>query len=128
VTVIELGRQVMGRVVPGGIAAEIATRHQDAGVDLRCATGVAEVRLATDGTLVLDLTDGDSLVCDLTVAGIGDVPDTALAEKAGLAVGNGIPVDTYLATSDPDVFAAVDCCSVSLSAIRRRGHRPGGMA
>ena len=39
------------------------------------------------------------------------MPETALAEKAGLDVDNGIKVDEHLATSDPHVFAAGDCCS-----------------
>jgi 3-phenylpropionate/trans-cinnamate dioxygenase ferredoxin reductase subunit len=46
---------------------------------------------------------------DLVVAGIGVVPNLELAREAGLEVGNGIVVDQYLRTSDPDVFAIGDC-------------------
>jgi 3-phenylpropionate/trans-cinnamate dioxygenase ferredoxin reductase subunit len=42
---------------------------------------------------------------------VGAVPETALAEKAGLAVDDGVRVDDRLRTSDPDIFAAGDCCS-----------------
>ena len=45
------------------------------------------------------------------VIGIGAVPNTELAAAAGLAVENGIAVDATLATSDPRLFAAGDCCS-----------------
>ncbi|BAS17163.1 anthranilate 1,2-dioxygenase system ferredoxin--NAD(+) reductase component [Arthrobacter sp. Hiyo8] len=39
---------------------------------------------------------------------VGVVPDTALAEAAGLEIRNGIVVDASLRTSSPDVFAAGD--------------------
>jgi 3-phenylpropionate/trans-cinnamate dioxygenase ferredoxin reductase subunit len=48
---------------------------------------------------------------DLVVVGIGALPNTELAVAAGLAIDNGIAVDATLATSDPDIFAAGDCCS-----------------
>ena len=48
---------------------------------------------------------------DFVLAGIGIVPNCELAEAAGLACDNGISVDEYGATSDPDIFAAGDCTS-----------------
>jgi 3-phenylpropionate/trans-cinnamate dioxygenase ferredoxin reductase subunit len=43
------------------------------------------------------------------LAGIGAAPNDGLARRAGLAVDDGILVDSLLATSDPSVFAAGDC-------------------
>jgi 3-phenylpropionate/trans-cinnamate dioxygenase ferredoxin reductase subunit len=48
---------------------------------------------------------------DFALAGIGIVPNCELAEAAGLVCDNGISVDEYGATSDPDIFAAGDCTS-----------------
>jgi 3-phenylpropionate/trans-cinnamate dioxygenase ferredoxin reductase subunit len=62
----------------------------------------------------LGLADGSELTADLLVVGIGAVPVTGLAESAGLAIENGIAVDRYLRTSDPDILAAGDCCSFPL--------------
>ncbi len=45
------------------------------------------------------------------MAGIGAVPETALAQAAGLRCQNGIVVDAQLRTSDPAIFAAGDCCA-----------------
>jgi 3-phenylpropionate/trans-cinnamate dioxygenase ferredoxin reductase subunit len=42
------------------------------------------------------------------VAGIGAVPNSQLAERAGLEVSDGIVTSASLATSDPDIFAAGD--------------------
>jgi 3-phenylpropionate/trans-cinnamate dioxygenase ferredoxin reductase subunit len=54
------------------------------------------------------LTDRGPIPADVIVVGVGAVPDTALAEAAGLAVDNGILTDVHLATSAPDIFAAGD--------------------
>ncbi|RUW83001.1 ferredoxin reductase, partial [Mesorhizobium sp. M8A.F.Ca.ET.059.01.1.1] len=43
------------------------------------------------------------------------VPVTELAAEAGLAIENGIAVDAELRSSDPDIFAAGDCCSFPLA-------------
>lgn len=56
----------------------------------------------------LKLESGDMLDADLVVLGIGVKPNTQLAEAAGLKVSNGIEVDIYLRTSDPNIFAAGD--------------------
>ncbi|WP_413803711.1 NAD(P)/FAD-dependent oxidoreductase [Streptomyces iranensis] len=110
VTVVELAPRLMSRGTTPQIAAVVAARHERAGVDVRCGTGVARLE-RRDGATLLELTTGETLLCDTVVAGIGAVPETTLAQKAGLAVDNGVRVDTRLTTSDPDVFAAGDCCS-----------------
>jgi 3-phenylpropionate/trans-cinnamate dioxygenase ferredoxin reductase component len=46
--------------------------------------------------------------CDFAVVGIGVVPRVALAEQAGIEVGNGVVVSEGLLTSAPNVFAAGD--------------------
>jgi len=110
VTVVELAPQLMSRGATAQIASAVAARHEQAGVDVRCGTGVVRMD-RRDEAMLLELTTGETLVCDTVVAGIGAMPETALAQKAGLAVDNGVRVDTRLTTSDPDVFAAGDCCS-----------------
>ena len=109
VTVLELGERLMGRAVPARVATAVAARHVAAGVDVRCGaavTGLAE----RPGGIVIGLADGTSVEVDVVVAGVGAVPHTELAERAGLAVDDGILVDATLATSTSDAFAAGDCC------------------
>jgi NADPH-dependent 2,4-dienoyl-CoA reductase/sulfur reductase-like enzyme len=59
------------------------------------------------------LADGTNLKADMVILGIGSVPNIELAEKAGLQIDprNGIIVDAYLRTNDPDIFACGDCAS-----------------
>jgi 3-phenylpropionate/trans-cinnamate dioxygenase ferredoxin reductase component len=54
---------------------------------------------------------GREIECEMVVVGAGVHPETMLAEKAGLAVENGIVCDATLQTSVPGVFAAGDVCS-----------------
>jgi 3-phenylpropionate/trans-cinnamate dioxygenase ferredoxin reductase subunit len=55
--------------------------------------------------------DGTEIPADLVVVGVGVAPRTQLAEAAGLAVDNGVVVDSALRASAPDVFAAGDIAS-----------------
>ena len=48
---------------------------------------------------------------DLVLVAIGVVPNTGLAAAAGLEVGNGIVVDSLLATADPAISAMGDCAA-----------------
>ncbi|HEV2087784.1 MAG TPA: FAD-dependent oxidoreductase [Cryptosporangiaceae bacterium] len=95
--------RVLGDEV-GPIFAEV---HEAHGVQFRF--GVLPTRVGPD-TVTLD--DGTELPADVVVAGIGAAPATALAESGGLAVHEGILVDSALRTSDPDVYAAGDVADI----------------
>ncbi len=65
-----------------------------------------------DGRVKAVITEsGKQLECDAVVVGAGVRPDTMLAEKAGLAVENGITCDSRLQTSVEGIYAAGDVCS-----------------
>ncbi|MFH1845975.1 MAG: FAD-dependent oxidoreductase [Candidatus Omnitrophota bacterium] len=55
--------------------------------------------------------NGEELEVDSVILGIGALPNTKLAENAGLDLGrgNGIWVDEYMRTVDQDIFAVGDC-------------------
>jgi len=110
VTVLEAAPRLLGRAVPAEVASVLHARHLNAGVDIRCGVTVTDLT-EVGGIATVVLADGSSIDTDALVVGIGAIPDTDVAEKSRLQVDNGIRVDRYLATSDPDVFAAGDCCS-----------------
>jgi 3-phenylpropionate/trans-cinnamate dioxygenase ferredoxin reductase component len=109
VTVMELGQHVMARAVPTSVAALVENRHRAEGVDLRLEVGVEAISRTKNGGYQLTLTDSSQVVADVVVAGIGAIPETALAAACGLSVDNGIVADQYLRTSDAAIFAAGDC-------------------
>ena len=108
VTVVEALPRVLARVTAPEISAFYERVHRGHGVDLRTGVGVHALEGNGDAcTLVL--TDGTRLAADLVVIGVGLIPNTELAEAAGIEVSNGIVVDRYAVTSDPDIVAAGDC-------------------
>lgn len=109
VTVIEALPRLLTRGVPEEIATRLAARHAAAGVRLLFGQGVS----AIDAEGVA-LADGGAVRAETIVVGIGAAPETRLAAGAGLAIENGVKVDAWLRTSDPDIFAAGDCCSFPL--------------
>ncbi len=110
VTVLEVAPRLLGRIVPAEIATVIEQRHRDAGVDVRCSIGLEQI-IGGDGQIQVTLTGGEVISAQVLVVGVGAVPDTALAEQAGLEIENGIRVNARLQTSDPRIFAAGDCAS-----------------
>ena len=114
VTVIEGLPRVLQRGVPEEIATVIVEQHHARGVDIRCATAITALEESPDSVLV-HLADGTALKVDAVLVGIGAIPNTALAEAAGLQLDNGIAVNERLETSAPDIYAAGDCCSFPLS-------------
>lgn len=113
VVLIEGLTRILSRGVPAEIATIVAERHRAEGVDLRCDTKIDRIKADERGVRIL-LANRQSIDADFLVVGIGALPNTELAEAAGLIVDNGIAVDATLRTSDPDIFAAGDCCSYPL--------------
>ncbi len=109
VTVVEALDRLMARAVSPFVSAYYAQLHRSHGVEVLLDTAVTAIEAGLDGELTVALGDGAKLPADMVVVGIGSVPNTALAEAAGLRCSNGIVVDEYARTSDPDIVAAGDC-------------------
>lgn len=110
VTIVELAPRLLTRGVPPEIAAAVAERHRAAGVEIRLGAALEAIE-GDEGNQTVVLADGSRIGCDGVVAGIGAVPETDLASRAGLEIDNGIKADARLRTSDPDIYACGDCCS-----------------
>ncbi len=57
---------------------------------------------------------------DAVVAGIGIEPNIELAESIGLTTDNGVVVDEFLRTSNPDIYAAGDVAAFYNPALGKR--------
>jgi 3-phenylpropionate/trans-cinnamate dioxygenase ferredoxin reductase subunit len=108
VTLIEAMPRVLARVTTPDLSAFYERVHRKHGVDIRTGVGVHEFEGDPKVHTVV-LTDGTRLPADLVIVGIGLVPNTELAEAAGLPVSNGIVVDQFTRTADPNIYAIGDC-------------------
>lgn len=110
VVLVEMAPRILQRVASKETSDYFRALHGRHGVDIR--EGVGLERLLGDGQVTgARLSDGIELAVDMVIVGVGIVPDTALAEAAGLAIDNGIAVDAQGRTSDPAIWAAGDCAS-----------------
>lgn len=104
VTVLEMAERVMARCVPSVIGARIEGWHRAAGVQLRLACPVRDVKAEPDCLRIV--TDRDEIEVDVLLVAIGAVPNTELAREASVAVQDGILADECGRTSVPSIFAA----------------------
>ncbi|MGV1897483.1 pyridine nucleotide-disulfide oxidoreductase [Agrobacterium vitis] len=109
VTVIEMADRILARVAAKETADFIRAVHQGHGVMIRENMGLKRLLGKNDIVTAAELSDGSRLDVDLVIVGIGATANDGLARNAGLNVQNGIIVDGYARTSDPDIFAAGDC-------------------
>lgn len=109
VTVLESAPRVLVRVTAPEMSAFYERVHREAGVDVRTGAAIERLELQEGRVAAVVLGDGSRIDADLLVVGIGLVPNVGLARDAGLEVGDGIVVDAYGCTSDPDILSIGDC-------------------
>ncbi len=119
VTVIEVLDSLLARVMSPAMGEYFACLHRGHGVELRLGTGVTG--LDGDGRIErVRLGDDTVVAADAVVIAVGVVPATELAKTAGLAIGDGIAVDEFARTSDPNIFAAGDATEHPNPTVGRR--------
>jgi len=98
---------VGGASYPHALAEQLSETYAARGVQLRPATRVTGGTADAKG-VHLTLDDGSTLDVDGVAVGLGITPATTLASEAGLTVTDGVEVDAFGRTEDPDVYAAGD--------------------
>lgn len=113
VTALEAQDRVLARVTSPEMSDFFSELHQTAGLDLRTGCQITALRADGQGSYIASVTDQHQgeyeLPFDCAIVGIGVLPNTELAQAAGLDCDNGVLVDEFTATSDPDIFAVGDC-------------------
>lgn len=111
VTLVEMAERILQRVAAPETSDYFRALHRSKGVDIREGIGLDHLT-GKDGTVTgAVLSDGSSIDVDFVLVGVGILPNTQLAEAAGLALENGIKTDEFGRTSDPHIWAAGDCAS-----------------
>ena len=107
VHVLEMEERLLPRVTTPEMSAYYHQLHEGRGVNIHTSTGVTG--FAGDGKVKEVICGDQRFPADIVIVGIGIIPNTELAEAAGIHCDNGIVVDDHCRTSDPHVYAAGDC-------------------
>lgn len=107
--VLERAPRLLARSASADVAEFFRRYHEDRGVLVHLGVEVLAFVGAEGRVAGVQLADGSVERCDLVLVGVGALPNTAIAEAAGLKCNRGIVVDESSRTSDPHVYAIGDC-------------------
>lgn len=112
---------LLGRIFPKDIGNFLNEEFSRRGIEIFAEHFVDQVVKTAQGYQIRT-TNGATFDVDVVVAGLGIIPNTQLAENAGLEVSNGIHVNEFLQTSDPNIYAAGDIANIYCEplGVRRR--------
>src|SRR5690348_10761172 len=101
------------RLFPADLSASVTDYYREQGVEVLAGEMVA----SASGDRV-ETASGRTIEADAVVAGLGVIPDTELAEAAGLEIDDGIVVDEYgRVPGHENVFAAGDVARFPVRAL-----------
>jgi len=107
-TIVQLTDSLLNTVEPD-MSRLIEQHLREKGVEVRTSERV----LALEGKTAVQrvVTDKGVIPADLVIVAVGVVPNSRLAEEAGIALGvlKAIKVYSFMETSVPDIYAAGDC-------------------
>jgi NADPH-dependent 2,4-dienoyl-CoA reductase/sulfur reductase-like enzyme len=108
VTVLEAADSPLARVLGPEVGEALGRLHAEHGVTLRCGVEVVGFEAdATQRVTAVLLGNGDRLVADAVVIGIGARPATHWLASSGLPTADGVECDRYCRAA-PGVWAAGD--------------------
>lgn len=119
VTLIFPGHDICDRLFPRELARYVSGIYKEKGVELMPGEKVVASE-AHGNQHALKTTSEKAIVVDAVVAGIGIEPNIELAESIGLTTENGVIVDEFLRTKEPDIYAAGDVAAFYSPALKKR--------
>jgi NADPH-dependent 2,4-dienoyl-CoA reductase/sulfur reductase-like enzyme len=120
ITIVEMAEQVM-TPLDYEMAAEVHQHLKMKHVEFFLNDAVTSFE-KRDKKLCVTLSSGRRLLVDMVILAIGVRPESKLASDAGLEIGDsqGIVVNDYLQTSDPDIYAIGDAIEFRNPIINRK--------
>lgn len=107
VTILEAMPRILQRVTAPELSDFYKRVHTEEGIEIFEDVQLRGIQEHGEGLYVETQSQG-GLIADMVIVGIGVIPNIELALAAGLKVGNGIEVNEFCQTSDPDIYAIGD--------------------
>lgn len=111
VTVLDVADRPMARAISTTMSAVFTREHENSGMCMLFNAQVLRLLGEGDRVRAVETVDGQLLHADLVVIGIGVIPNAELAATCNLPVEDGVVVDEFLQTCDPQVSAIGDVAS-----------------
>lgn len=111
VTIVEALPHCLQTAFDNEFCVEAENKLTEAGIKIITNTRVKEI-LGNEAVTGIRLDNGVELKADMVILGLGAIPNTKLANQAGLRLGryNAIKVNHHMQShTDPDIFACGDC-------------------
>lgn len=112
-TIIHRGDLPM-RILGRDIAEMVLKELKETGTEFVPDASTKSFDLGSDGRVGSVVTDKGKFDSDMVLVSVGVLPKVDLAKDAGIEIGEtgAIRVDERQLTSDPNIYAAGDCCEV----------------
>jgi len=112
VTIVEMQPHCLMMACEEEFCIEAENELKKLDINVLTNHGVQEIQ-GEGSVSAVQLVDGTTLDADLVLVCIGAAPNIELAEKCGLEADprQGVFVDEYMQTKDPDIYSAGDCAS-----------------
>jgi NADPH-dependent 2,4-dienoyl-CoA reductase/sulfur reductase-like enzyme len=107
VSMVYAGVSPLAQILPHPLTQVVSDLYREHGIKLYPDDRVLELSPNGRG-LRARTAQGADIDADWALAGVGLIPDTGIAEAAGLRIDNGVSVNRFLQTSDPNIYAAGD--------------------
>jgi 3-phenylpropionate/trans-cinnamate dioxygenase ferredoxin reductase component len=107
------------RIFPKGLSRFLASYYSEKGIRIVAQESITAIK-AGPGGMRVSTKSGREIGAGSIVAGLGIVAEDSLAKSAGLLTDNGIIVNEFLSTSDPNIYAAGDAANFFSQALGLR--------
>lgn len=111
VTLVDNEASILSSLMPPEVSSRLQHRLTDMGVHLLLKSQLQGLEKTASG-IRATLDRQRSVEVDAVIAATGLRAETGLARSAGLKVNRGVCVNSYLQTSNPDIYALGDCAEI----------------
>lgn len=112
VTLVDHAASILSVLMPAEVSSRLQHRLTDMGVHHLLKSQLQSLT-KTDTGIRATLDRNRSVEVDVVIAATGLRPETALARRAGAETHRGVKVDSYLQTTQPDIYALGDCAEIN---------------
>ena len=112
VTLLDHAASILSALMPAEVSSRLQHRLTDMGVHLLLKSQLQSLS-KTEGGIRATLDRSRSVEVDVVIAATGLRPETALAHRAGAEIQRGVKVNSYLQTTQPDIYALGDCAEIN---------------